>query len=66
MEQRNEKPHPGIRIHAIPVAGVGGLLFMIGAMLVILIGVPAARYFLIASVVAGVVGFVLMRLLRRR
>ncbi len=58
-------PHPGIRIHAIPVAGVGGLIFTVGSLLIFLIGVPLAKWFLLGSAAVGVLVFGLIRLLRR-
>jgi hypothetical protein len=55
------EPHPGISMHRIRAvyAGVGdgpaGLLASGGAILVCLVGFPHARWFLLASLVTGVV-----------
>jgi hypothetical protein len=57
--------HPGIRIHSIPAAGAGGLIFAIGMSAVVFLAVPALRPLLIASVVGGVLLAPLLHLLRR-
>lgn len=47
------KWHSGPRIDKIPVVGVGGAIFTIGTMVILLIGIPAARWFLLGSAVLG-------------
>jgi hypothetical protein len=60
------KPHRGISMHAIPVgANIGGAIFTIGIIVAVLIGLPVARWFLLASVVGGGAVFLLLRLFRR-
>jgi hypothetical protein len=45
---------PQINISAIPVGGdVGGMLFACGALIVMIIGLPAMRWFAVASVLCG-------------
>ena len=44
--------HPGIRIDRIPAAGVGGLLFTI-ATIVMFLGVPQVREFMLIGLVGG-------------
>ena len=45
--------HPGIRIDRIPASGVGGLLFTV-ATIVIFLGVPEVREFMLIGLVGGV------------
>ena len=45
--------HPGITIHKMPVAGVGGLIFAIGIVVIALLGLPIAKWFLAGAVVLG-------------
>jgi UDP-N-acetylmuramyl pentapeptide phosphotransferase/UDP-N-acetylglucosamine-1-phosphate transferase len=61
--------HPGITIHKMPVAGVGGLIFAVGIVVIALLGLPIAKWFLAGAVLLGVViagGFRLFRKLRPR
>lgn len=47
--------HPGITMHRIAVGGgVMGAVFALGSSLIFLLGVPASRWFLLASVLVGV------------
>jgi UDP-N-acetylmuramyl pentapeptide phosphotransferase/UDP-N-acetylglucosamine-1-phosphate transferase len=57
--------HPGITMHKIPVAGVGGLIFAVGIVLIALFGLPIAKWFLVGAVILGfgVVG--ILRLFRK-
>jgi hypothetical protein len=57
--------HPGITMHRIPVAGVGGLIFTIGIVVLALLGLPIAKWFLAGAVALGVVVAFVLRLLRR-
>jgi hypothetical protein len=60
------KQHRGISMHAIPVgANIGGAIFTIGIIVAVLIGLPVARWFLLASVVGGGAVFLLLRFSRR-
>jgi len=46
--------HPGISMHKLPISGGAvGLLFVVGSMLVFLLGIPAMRWFLAGSVALG-------------
>jgi hypothetical protein len=60
-----DMPHPGITMHKIPVkAGLAGLLFTLGSMLIFLVGIPALWTFLALAIVLGVGVAVVLRLLR--
>ena len=49
------KWHPGIRIDKIPVtATVGGLIFVIGIIVLGIVGVPAIRGFVLIGIPGGV------------
>jgi|GEM_PF-898627 len=65
MRPHPAKIHPGIRIDKIPVKGPAGLLFTIGVLVLFLIGLPAARWFLALSLLLGVVIGVILRLTSR-
>jgi len=55
VEMRNLERHPGITMHRIAVGGgVMGALFAVGTALIFLLGVPASRWFLLASLFVGV------------
>jgi len=58
--------HPGIRIDRIPVAGPVGLLWGVVIMIRTLVDVPDARWFLLASLPAGVVVAIALNLWRSR
>jgi hypothetical protein len=58
--------HPGSRIDKIPVKGVVGLIFVIGFLIVLLVAVPATRWFLLISLPAGVLVGVIMYIWRSR
>ena len=49
-------PNAEINLSSIPVAGdIAGLLFVIGAIITVLLGLPDIRWFVLASVVVGAV-----------
>jgi hypothetical protein len=51
-----QMPRAEINLSAIPVGGdVGGLLFVIGAIVTVLLGLPDIRWFVLGSVIAGAV-----------
>jgi len=53
--QTLESPHPGINVSKIPVGGgVAGMLAALSVVIIGLIGLPVTRWFLAASLVAGV------------
>ena len=58
--------HPGIRIDKISVAGVVGLVFTVGVMLMILISLPEARVFFALVLPAGLLVGLVLYLLHRR
>jgi hypothetical protein len=59
-------PHRGITMHALSVGGnFAGLVFAVGCVLIFVFGMPEARWFTLASVVAGIVGVGLIRLIRK-
>jgi hypothetical protein len=57
--------HPGITIHKIPVVGVGGLICCIGIVVLALIGLPIAKWFLAGAVVLGFAVACILRLFRK-
>ncbi|MGO8818994.1 MAG: hypothetical protein ACLQVG_30510 [Terriglobia bacterium] len=57
--------HPGITMHKIPVKGWAGLLFTLGVVVIALVSLPQARWFLAISVPTGVVIAVILRLTSR-
>ncbi len=59
------KEHEGPRIDKIPVTGTAGLIFAIGVMLIIFIGVPQARLWLYISVPLGIAVGVVLRYMHR-
>jgi hypothetical protein len=49
-------PGAEINLSSIPVAGdIGGLLFVVGAIITVLLGLPDLRWFVLASVIVGAV-----------
>ena len=57
--------HPGITMHKIPVKGAAGLLFTVGIIVVALISLPQARWFLAMSLPTGIVIGITLRLTSR-
>ena len=57
--------HPGITMHKIPVEGWAGLLFVIGVVVITLISLPQARWFLALSAPVGVIIGIILRLTSR-
>lgn len=54
MERRSVmQNHPGIRIDKIPASGIGGLLFTI-ATVVMFLGIPEVREFMLVGVAGGI------------
>ena len=52
--------HPGIRIDKITFAGVPGLIAGVAILVMFLLGIPLTRWFLLITVLVGVVlGFIL-------
>ncbi len=47
-------PHAGIRIDRIPAEGGGGLIFMVGMVVLFLIGVPAMRPVVALAALGGI------------
>jgi hypothetical protein len=54
MKAQDVGRHPGITMHKIPVAGIGGLIFAIGIIALALIGLPFAKWFLLGAAILGV------------
>jgi hypothetical protein len=53
---RSQRPAAEINLSSIPVAGdIGGLLFVISAIIIVLLGLPDIRWFVLGSVVVGAV-----------
>ena len=65
MNLHPAKIHPGITMHKIPVKGPAGLIFTVGVLIILLIGLPEARWFLALSVPLGVIIGVILRLTSR-
>jgi hypothetical protein len=64
--EENVSRHPGITMHKMPVAGsVGGFIFAVGIVVLAVVGLPFAKWFLLGAVIlgAGVVG--ILRLSRK-
>jgi hypothetical protein len=59
------KIHPGIRIDKIPVKGAGGLIFTVGMVVLFLIALPEARWFLLISASLGIIVGLVLYLTRR-
>ncbi len=56
LAPRASTPGAEINLSSIPVAGdIGGLLFVIGAIVTVLLGLPDIRWFVLGSVVVGAV-----------
>ena len=47
------RPHQGIRIDRIPIAGAGGLIFAVGIVLIGLIGLPETRALAVVGLSGG-------------
>ena len=48
------QPKAEINMSSVPVAGdIGGLFFVVGAVIIVLLGLPDVRWFVLASVVVG-------------
>ena len=67
MKQSNDSPrHPGITFHKMPVAaGFFGFVFAAGIVAIGLLGIPVSKWFVLASVIAGVGVLGIIRLLHR-
>ena len=59
------RKHPGITMHKIPVAGVGGLIAAVGIAAIAILGLPIAKWFLAGSVILGVAVVGILRLYRK-
>jgi hypothetical protein len=57
--------HPGITMHKIPVEGAAGLFFAVGIVVLGLLGLPGAKWFLGGAVVLGVAVVGILRLFRK-
>ena len=56
--------HPGISMHKIPVAGFGGVIFAAGIVILALVGLPGAKWFLGGAVILGIGVVGILRLSR--
>jgi hypothetical protein len=65
MNSQEGGKHPGITMHRIPVAGIGGFIFAVGIVVLAVVGLPFAKWFLLGAIIlgAGVVG--ILRLFRK-
>jgi hypothetical protein len=58
--------HPGITIHKMPVAGtVGGFIFAVGIVVLAVVGLPFAKWFLLGAVILGLAVVGGLRLFRK-
>ena len=66
-QQRDVEPqwHRGVTMHAIPVAGAGGMIFVIGIGVLALVGLPIAKWFLLGSVILAFGVAAVLRLFRK-
>jgi hypothetical protein len=53
--------HPGITMHKIPVEGAAGLLFTVGVLVITLLSLPEARWFMALSLTAGAAIGIILR-----
>jgi hypothetical protein len=53
--ERSGNRHPGINISQIPVAGVGGIIFAAGILVLAVVGLPIAKWFLLGAGILGLV-----------
>ncbi len=65
MKPLPAKIHPGITMHKIPIKGPAGLIFTIGMLVIFLIRLPEARWFLALSLPVGVIIAIILRLTSR-
>lgn len=64
---RDPNPHSGISMHQIPIKGWAGLVFVIGVMVVFLVGSSQVRWFFVLSIPPGIlIGAILYLIHRRR
>ena len=63
MSQRKE-PSPTPNISSISVSGPAGLIATVAILAIALIGIPAARWFALGSVVLGLIFALLLRRFR--
>jgi hypothetical protein len=67
VKDHGHNPHPGISMHKIPVQGGMGLVFVIGLMVIFLMGLPQVRWFFLLSITPGLlIGAILCFIHRRR
>ena len=58
---------PQINLSAIPVGGdVGGMLFACGALIIMIVGLPAMRWFAVASMLCGLLSAAALVLYHRK
>jgi hypothetical protein len=58
--------HPGITIHKMPVASsVGGFIFAVGIVVLAVVGLPFAKWFLLGAVMLGGGVVVILRFVRK-
>ena len=65
MKNHRASIHPGITMHKIPVKGPVGLIFTVGVLIIFLLSLPEARWFLALSLPVGLIIAVLLRLTSR-
>ncbi len=66
MKDHGQNPHPGISMHKIPVRGPAGVVFVLGVMLLFLVGSPAVRWFFLLSIPPGILIGITLYLIHRR
>jgi len=66
-QRSNDSPrHPGITFHKMPVAaGFVGFVFAAGIVAIAFLGLPVSKWFVLASVAAGIAVLGVIRLLHR-
>lgn len=62
---KDNNPHPGISMHKFTVGGgVAGFIVASGVVLIALLGIPMAKYFLLLAIVMGAGIALIMRWVR--
>jgi len=65
--ERDDRMHPGITMHKLPVSGNAvGLLFAAGSMAIFLVGVPSVRVFSLAAIPFGLAVALSLRWFHKR
>jgi cytosine/uracil/thiamine/allantoin permease len=61
VESERDEPHPDINISKISFGGVAGLIFTLVMVMIFLVGLEEARWFLAVSIPLGLVVALILR-----